>query len=119
MKYVVDAQLSKRLARWIAKQGVETTHTLDLPERNETADIEIIRIVSEDDASVVISKDRDFPEQRILRGKPERLLWITTGNITNNNLMDLFESEFARIHELFTSGTLFIELNNDSLTIHE
>ena len=119
MKYVVDAQLPRRLARWIQNKGIEATHTLDLPDQNETEDSEIIRIVSQDDESIVISKDRDFPEQRIIKGEPERLLWITTGNIANDKLMEIFKSEFDRVHTLFLSGTKFIEISNESMTIHE
>ena len=119
MKYVVDAQLPRKLAIWIQSKGIEAIHTLDLPDQNETEDLEIIRVVSTDDSSIVISKDRDFPEQRIIRGKPKRLLWITTGNIKNKQLLAIFQKEFDHIHNLFCQGTLFIEVSNESLIIHE
>lgn len=119
MKYIVDAQLPRKLVKWMNAEGYNAIHTLDLPDKNATSDSEIIRISSLDNMSVIVSKDKDFPEQRIIRGKPERLLWITTGNIRNEILLGLFSREFKNIHDLFVKGSLFVELSNDSITIHE
>jgi predicted nuclease of predicted toxin-antitoxin system len=41
MKFIVDAQLPKRLARWLAARGHDVLHTLDLPEQNRTQDAAI------------------------------------------------------------------------------
>lgn len=37
MKFLVDAQLPKRLAQRLQAAGYDTLHTLDLPEQNRTA----------------------------------------------------------------------------------
>ena len=103
----------------MSEQGYEAIHTLDLPDQNKTPDAEIIRITAEDAVSVVISKDKDFPEQRIIRGLPERLLWITTGNIRNDALIELFEKVFGDIDNLFQEGAGFVELSNESITVHD
>ncbi|HTV61099.1 MAG TPA: DUF5615 family PIN-like protein, partial [Verrucomicrobiae bacterium] len=42
MKFIVDAQLPRRLARALAEAGHDVTHTLDLPLQNLTPD----RVVS-------------------------------------------------------------------------
>jgi len=34
MKFLVDAQLPKRLAQWLNEAGHDTVHTLDLPRRS-------------------------------------------------------------------------------------
>lgn len=119
MRYIIDAQLPRSLAKWMLKNNYEAIHTLDLPDQNDTKDSEIIRIASLDDVSVVVSKDRDFPEQRIIRGVPEKLLWVTTGNIKNSQLLKMFEEEFLKIDKLFNDGNSFIELSNNNITIHE
>ena len=41
MKFVVDAQLPLRLARWLGAEGRDAVHTLDLPDGNRTADATI------------------------------------------------------------------------------
>nr|WP_292749094.1 DUF5615 family PIN-like protein [Nostoc sp. NMS4] len=41
MKFIVDAQLPVRLARFIKTLGYDTIHTRDLPRENATPDNEI------------------------------------------------------------------------------
>ncbi|PHI20304.1 hypothetical protein CEQ90_08955 [Lewinellaceae bacterium SD302] len=119
MHYPIDAQFPRRLSRWITQQGYSATHTLDLPNKNATPDSEIIRTASDNDITVVVSRDKDFPEQRIIRGVYRRVLWITPGNIWNRELMELFQSEFAKINSFFEQGNLFAELSNGAITDHE
>ena len=45
MKFIVDAQLPKSLARFLSKRGFDAIHTLDLPGENATDDREINRII--------------------------------------------------------------------------
>ena len=88
MKFLVDAQLPRRLAREIIALGGEATHTLDLPSGNRTADDEIMRIAIQTQ-SVVVTKDRDFVDRFLLRGGPPKLVFIATGNIPNAGLLAL------------------------------
>ena len=89
-----------------------------MPERNDTPDTEIIRLSTVIEDAVIVSKDRDFPEYRLLKNLPERLLWVTTGNINNKKLLDIFVQHFAIIDELFEQGRQFVELSNSSIIIH-
>ena len=41
MKFLVDAQLPRRLVKRFREAGFEAIHTLDLPMGNRTSDIEI------------------------------------------------------------------------------
>lgn len=59
MKFLIDAQLPKSLARFLIERGFDAIHTLDLPNKNLTGDDEINRI-SLAENRVVISKDADF-----------------------------------------------------------
>ncbi|MEM1134361.1 MAG: DUF5615 family PIN-like protein [Bacteroidota bacterium] len=116
MKFVIDAQLPKRLTYWIKDQGYDAIHTLDLPEQNLTEDGVIIRL-SVEQQRVVISKDSDFYEQYILKGEPHKLLMVTTGNIVNKKLIELFQRNFSKICELLDDNNV-IELNNSELIVH-
>ena len=40
---------------------------------------------------MVVTKDRDFRDNRLLISSPRRLLVVRTGNITNDALLKLFE----------------------------
>lgn len=116
MKFIVDAQLPKKLANWIATKGYDAIHTLDLPQKNATQDLSIISL-SVAEKRVVISKDSDFFDYYLLKGEPYKLLLISTGNITNKELMLLFEQNFDTLIGLLQSNKV-LEINNKSIITH-
>ncbi len=88
MKFLVDAQMPRRIARWLQASGCDAIHTLDLPDANRTSDEEIIDFADRE-GRAVISKDADFVDSHLLRGRPAKLLLISTGNIANRELESL------------------------------
>jgi len=44
MRFLVDAQLPRRLSDWLNKQGHDAIHTLDLPRANRTSDDELLSL---------------------------------------------------------------------------
>ena len=83
MRFLVDAQLPRRLSRELQARGHDAVHTLDLPQGNRTPDTAINQL-SVDDGRVVITKDADFVDSLIVQGVPYKLLLISTGNIKNS-----------------------------------
>jgi predicted nuclease of predicted toxin-antitoxin system len=116
MKFLVDAQLPYRLKLWLTIEGFDTIHTDDLPNQHLTRDLEIIRVADEE-SRIVISKDSDFLKLRILQNKPKRLLMITTGNIINKELLELFKQNFGTAIKLFDSYDV-VEMNNSFVIGH-
>lgn len=55
MRFLVDAQLPRRLASFLQQAGYEAIHTLDLPEGNRTPD-EVIEEISRRERAVLITK---------------------------------------------------------------
>lgn len=116
MKFLVDAQLPRRLAEQLAAFGHDVIHTRDLPLANCTPDRAITELAVRD-LRVVITKDRDFVDSFVLRGEPPKLLLISTGNITNLELEALIAANLPQIvHAL--SQNAFVELSRSQLTIH-
>ena len=118
MKFILDAHLPLSLKKWLINHGHDVIHTFNLPQQNYTDDIEIIRVATKEQR-IVASKDTDFHKHHILKGTPEKLLMITTGNIVNKELILLFEHNFSKIEEAFDSGSSVVELSNTSIVIHE
>ena len=116
MKFLVDAQLPLRLARWLQDEGHDVVHTRDLPQGNRTSDADINdRSVREQ--RVVVMKDVDFVDTFHLKREPRKLLLVATGNIGNSDLEELFASSLDDIvHALETSD--FVELGHDLLISH-
>ena len=85
MKFLVDAQLPRRFTAWLTAGGCDAVHTLDLPDGNRTTD-EQINDLAALEQRVVVSKDADFVDSHLLRGRPAKLLLLSTGNISNRDL---------------------------------
>ena len=116
MKFLVDAQLPRRLAQQLQGLGHEAMHTLDLPMGNRTRDTEI-NDISVREQCIVITKDADFVNAFTLHRLPYKLLLVSTGNITNAHLASLFRQNTGEIIAAFESHD-FIELTRTMLIIH-
>ena len=117
VRFIIDAQLPRRLAIWLCQVGHVATHTSDMPAGNQSSDEAICERADEDDA-VVVTKDSDFVVSRTLRGRPRRLLVVATGNITNDALMRLFETNLATIVGALASPAQ-VELGSATLVIRD
>jgi predicted nuclease of predicted toxin-antitoxin system len=116
MKFLVDAQLPRRLVLLLRQADHDAIHTLDLPNANQTTDTEI-NALAERDQRIVITKDADFVNSFRVLGKPRKLLLVSTGNITNTDLLALFSTylpdltQELQIHD-------YVELRRTTLIIH-
>ncbi len=117
MKFLVDAQLSYQLAKFIQSKGHDVVHTDEMPNRERTSDKEI-RARAKSEERIVISKDKDFHDSFLLKKSPAKLLLISTGNIVNKALLGLFEANWDEIEAKFEEYDL-LELTNTSLMAHD
>ncbi len=76
MKFIIDAQLPRKLADCLVRKGFDSIHTHQLLNK-KTKDKQIIQI-SEEQKRVVITKDDDFLESFLIIGKPPKLLLVKT-----------------------------------------
>ena len=116
MKFVVDAQLPRRLAQELVASGHDVTHTLDLPLGNRTADGEIAAVAIRE-GRVVVTKNSDFVTSFLLRGVPPKLLLISTGNISNTALSRLIAANLTALENALAEYD-FVELGASTITIH-
>jgi predicted nuclease of predicted toxin-antitoxin system len=117
VKFLVDAQLPRRLAIRLTALGHEAIHTLDLPAGNRTSDSAICSHADATD-SIVITKDADFVIKRTLYGSPRRLLLLATGNINNPALLQILEANLSALQHALQHGGL-VELSRTSLILHD
>jgi predicted nuclease of predicted toxin-antitoxin system len=117
VKFLVDAQLPIRLARFLQASGYDTLHTKDLPKQNATSDTRINEISIEQER-VVVTKDSDFVDSFMTIQKPSKLLLITTGNIKNSELEQIFANNLSTIIDLLQNHD-YIEMNRDEIIVHQ
>lgn len=115
MKFLVDAQLPRRMTGWLAAANGDAVHTLDLPNQNRTTDAEVIA-TAEQDGRIVVTKDADFVDSHILQQRPSKLLLISTGNISNRDLEQLIVPLIPDIVREFGTNS-FLELGPNGLVV--
>lgn len=116
MKFLIDAQLPRRLALLLQQAGYDAVHTLDLPLGNRTSDTDINQL-SINEQRVVVTKDSDFVDSFVLQQKPWKLLLVSTGNIRNAELINLFLANLEKIAKGFEVFN-FIEINQTDVIFH-
>lgn len=116
MNFLVDAQLPRELARRLTAEGYETRHTLELSAGNRTPDSEVIG-AADREGRALVTKDADFVNSFLLRGAPRKLLLVSTGNISNAELLGLVIPNVPRIVAAFKEND-FLELGVHGLIVH-
>jgi predicted nuclease of predicted toxin-antitoxin system len=115
VKFLVDAQLPRRVVTFLNAAGHEAIHTLDLPDANQTTDSDIIKRADAEGA-VVVTKDSDFVNSFLLKRQPAKLLLVATGNITNRDLDALLTAYLNVIVTKLTTHD-FVELTTTALIL--
>ena len=78
MKFLVDNQLPKELARWLVNQGRDAEHVLDRGQ-GQTEDRQLWREASAEDR-IMVCKDEDFFILAMRVDDSGKLLWLRVGN---------------------------------------
>jgi len=117
MKFLVDAQLPVSLAKFLQASGYDTLHTRDLPRQNSTSDQEI-NDISIKQGRVVITKDADFVDSFLTVQQPSKLLLVSTGNIRNSELEQIFKKNLVTIVRLLQNND-YVEVNRDQIIVHQ
>jgi predicted nuclease of predicted toxin-antitoxin system len=74
MRFLVDAQLPIALARWLTAKGFEANHVSDLGlEAASGTDIWNYAVT---DMAIIVSKDEDFAQRRMLSRAGPVVVWL-------------------------------------------
>lgn len=65
----------------------------------------------------MITKDSDFLDNFVLSGIPSKLLIVSTGNINNSQLLELFKKNIDTLKKMFELYKV-VEINGDEITVH-
>ena len=109
MNVWVDAQLSPRIARWLTTQfDVRATAVGELGLR-DAADQEIFDAAGAANA-VVMTKDVDFVALLEQHGPPPKVIWVTTGNTSNQSLQRILANVFQEATARLDAGEPLVEI---------
>jgi len=116
MKFLIDAQLPRRLALFLRQVGHEAIHTLELPDGNRTPDT-ALETISQREQAVLVTKDTDFIYKVVLGQGAYKLLLVRTGNVSNDVLLSIFTRYLDDLVSALEQHT-FVELTSDYLITH-
>ena len=107
-RFVVDAQLPPALARWLAANGHEAEHVGD--HGMEAASDAAIWEFAYANSAVIITKDEDFAQRKVLSGQGPAVIWIRLPNTRRRELLTWFEAVFPDIVLALQRGDTLIEV---------
>jgi predicted nuclease of predicted toxin-antitoxin system len=108
MRFLVDAQLPPALARWLAGKGYEAEHVGDkgMQGASDTA-IWDYALAS---AAVIVTKDEDFAQRKVLAGVGPVVVWIRLPNTRRRDLLAWFEIVLPDTMAALARGETLIEV---------
>ncbi len=110
MNFLIDSQLPPALACWIAAQGHQATHVVELG--LEAADDGVIWEQARQTQAVVVSKDEDFADRWLLHSEGVALVWLRKGNCSNRALLAWLEPVWPEVLKRLEQGETFVELRS-------
>ena len=108
MRFLVDAQLPRRLARQLADLGHDATHVSDIG--LESASDAAVWGAAIERAAILVTKDHDFAIARAASGQGPAIVWIRIGNTSNDILLARLVSSLGAIEQAIRRGDTIVEL---------
>lgn len=113
MKIWVDAQLSPEIARWLRDSfGVDASALKDLGLRD--AEDHDIFFAARAARIVMMTKDEDFAYLVLRDGPPPQIIWIRSGNTSNQRLKEILGKQWSAVVALLAAGESLVEVTERS-----
>lgn len=108
MRFPIDAQLPPALARWIAERDHDARHVADIG-LARASDAEIWKH-AEATGGVIVTKDEDFAQRRVLAVAGPQILWVRLPNTRRQPLLDAFAAVWRDLLAALEQGEPVVEI---------
>lgn len=117
MKFLCDVHISIKLAKHLNNQGFECIHINTILDKWFTSDSTIAKY-SDANNLILITKDFDFKNSFLVNKTPKKLIKINLGNISNTQLIEIFDRFISKIETIDNKQECFmIEIDNNIIKI--
>lgn len=116
MKFLCDAHISFKLIKWLNEEGFEAIHVNTILDSYYTTD-ERIAAYADMHGLILVSKDSDFKNQHLLNKSPKQLVKISSGNTSNERLIDLIRRHIKVIEKLSLKSYFLLEIGAENTTM--
>lgn len=112
-EFWIDLNLPPKMAQWLIENYNVAARSFKELHFETTSDIEVYKIAAKHQHIIVITtKDVDFRNIQSAIGSPPRILYLNTGNISNENLRKLILIKFEEVLRLFSDPeNIFLEIS--------
>ncbi len=108
MRFLIDTQLPRELARRLNQDGYEAVHVLELSLAN-CPDNDLWHWAGIHDAAIV-TKDEGFAEWVLVGRAGPRVIWLRIGNCTNAELMVWLLPKWSDVAGSLQRGERLVEI---------
>ena len=108
MRFLVDAQLPPALAKWLSVRGYQAEHVVD--RQMQAGSDAVIWNYALWQAAVIITKDEDFAQRKVLTSGGPVVVWIRLPNIRRRDLLAWFETILPDVVSALARGETLIEV---------
>jgi len=108
VKFLVDNQLPKALAKLLASRGHDARHVLDVG-LDAASDSEIWKYAAANSLAL-ITKDEDFFQRACQPGALVQVVWVRMGNCRKPTLLATFESVLPNLEAALQAGHRVVEI---------
>ena len=90
MKFLCDVHIPYKLISFFKSNNIKAIHVNSILNGSNSKDSEIAHFADENDL-ILISKDADFKLSYLLKKRPKKLIKVNLGNVSNEELIRIFE----------------------------
>lgn len=112
MKFICDVHISYKLVKHLNDLGFEAVHVNSVLNKWYTHDHEISAFADLHDL-IIVTKDSDFKNSFFVKKSPRKLIKISLGNTSNQNLIKIISENIAAIQKLNTEERFLLEIDNE------
>lgn len=117
MNFLIDVHLPISLSKFLNnQQDCSSVHVNQILQKWHTTDALICKYADEN-SMVIITKDEDFKNSHFVKKTPKKVIRVTLGNISNSDLIALFDKYLPFILPLTPKPEMYIEVGNEQLII--
>lgn len=118
MKAICDVHISYKLKKFLESKNWQVYHTNELLNKWHSTDNEITNFADENNL-FVITKDVDFRNSYFINKKPKKIIRIILGNISNEQLIGLFDKYLIQIQYCYKNNTnCYIEIGHNYFEVY-
>ena len=118
MRLLCDVHISYRIVNFLKQHADQVLHVNNILDKWYTMDQAICEYADSHDF-IVVSKDKDFKHSHLVRCSPKKLLLVSLGNLSSEQIISTLARAIGFIKEENKKPSFFIEFNNEFMLFTE